>query len=573
MKYTITLVQPPLPINHRHKKVMPLGLLYLAANARREFKDDIDIDIVDAQAHNISYRTIIQKLVEKKPRLIGFTFWTAQADSVYLLSKALKLYLPDTPIVFGGVHPTTLPEEAALYSDVTILGEGEFTFLDIIRHFKDNTLSLSEIAGICYYDEEKNLKKTTPRPFIEDLDTLPFPAWDLLDIPAYNTPFHITGGQRFPVMGSRGCPYNCSYCASPFLWKRIVRWRKPENVLAEMNEIYERFGVNKIHFWDDNQLLFPEYMEKLCQLLIDNHHSFQWIGLSRSHHLLKNKHLLPLLKESGCVGIEMGIESANPRTFQVIQKEESLDKIKESAELMKQHNMYPLFTYMAFNPGETIEGYYYQSAFIEKIMEGKGWYRYFHALPFNIYLGQFATPHPGTRFWKEKESLGKILASSWSDYYHHNVNFIPYSLLNDIPLATTRKIDSLHSYALLKVMRTGQWNFLPSTGFARMVKTFRYHIFTVEFHKRCNGTQTIKEIIHELIQYLRLPEKEAFQWGAITAMVMAQMGLISSALSVESNSITPRPLSIPQAWRRTLKFLVFKYSFIFLNACYPIHTR
>lgn len=572
MRYRIILVQVPLPENHKHKKVMPLGLLYLASTARQEFGEEIDISILDAQVHDLHYRDIMQHLVESKPHLIGFSFWTAQADMVYLLSKALKRHLPQTRIIFGGVHPTTLPEEASEHCDLVIVGEGEHTFTDAIRYYKDKSLTLSEIQGIGYH-EEGTFQKTAPRPFIEDLDSIPFPAWDLLDIPAYTTPFHILGGQRFPVVGSRGCPYNCSYCVSPLMWKRKVRWRKPEKVLEELNEIYERFGVNKIHFWDDNQLLFPDYMEKLAHLLINNKYRFKWIGLTRSGHILQNRHLLPLVQESGCVGLEMGIESANPQTFQAIQKEESLDKIREAAQLMKRHDMYPLFTYMAFNPGETIEGYYYQAAFIEEIMEGKGWFRYFHALTFNIYMGQFATPHPGTRFWKEKKALGKTLASSWADFYHHNINFIPYSLLHDVPIANLEKLDSLHSYCLIKAIRAGQWDFLPSTRFARLLQTFRYHVYTVEFYRRCNGSCTVGEIIEDLKHYMRLSERVAYQWGAMTILVLSQMGLLSSALSAGGLPISVRPLTVSQPWKRRLKFSLFKYAFILLNACYPVYTR
>src|SRR3989338_6475585 len=163
-----------------------------------------------------------------------------------------------------------------------------------------------------------------------------------------------------PVIGSRGCPYNCSYCVSPLIWLREVRWRSPENVIEELKEIIKKFQIPQFHFWDDNFLLNREYVIGLCEGILKENLKIKWIGLTRASHVQKNKDLIDLLAKAGCIGLEVGIESANPETFLQIHKEENLAVIEEIAKLQKDNGMYPLFTYMAFNPGETINGYYLQ---------------------------------------------------------------------------------------------------------------------------------------------------------------------------------------------------------------------
>lgn len=570
-KQNFVFIQPPLPVNYRHKRIMPLGILYISSMIRQEFGDQVVPSLIDAQTHDYHYQEILCELKKKDPDFIGISFWTAQAPFVYRLTEAIRNHFPKAKIIYGGVHTTTVPEDAVPHCDVAIVGEGEITTCELIRAVNEGKEDLSEIHGLAYM-QEGEIFYTPSRSFIEDLDSLPFPAWDLLDIELYNTPFHITGGQRFPVMGSRGCPYNCSYCVSPLIWKRKVRWRSPENVLAELNAIYEQFGVKKIHFWDDNMMLFPDFLEKLCNLMIENDVQFEWLGLSRPMHFVKQKKYVPLMKKAGCIGMEMGIESANPKTFQKIQKEESLENIINSAMIMKEHGMYPMFTYMAFNAGETIEGYYFQAKFIESIMEGKGWYEYFHPLPFNIYLGQFSTPHPHTPFWENRAELGVHLAEGYQDYYHHNVNFLPWSLLNDVPVATQKKLTNLHQFIAQKVIRQGQWDFLERPKFEQMIYSFRYYLFVRDFYKRCQGDKSLHEIIDELQREQRLPKREAYQWGGLTVLTLAQIGLLKSGLEL-TEDIALREITVDKPLYRSLKFAAFKTGMQVLNSFYPVVAR
>ncbi|MEJ2745934.1 MAG: radical SAM protein, partial [bacterium] len=404
--------------------------------------------------------------------------------------------------------------------------------------------SASGVRG-CVWKDGERVVMNPPRGFIDDLDSMPFPAWDKLEMKLYDTPLHVVGGPRVPVIGSRGCPYNCIYCGSPFMWQRKLRWRSPANVLAEMAEIIERYGIRQFHFWDDNMMLARDYIEGLCEGILGNDLSIRWTGLTRPSHVIGNADLMPLLKRSGCIGLEIGIESANPRTFEEIGKSEDLDQITKVAELHKRHGMYPMFTYMAFNPGETIYGYWLQARFIDKILGGLPVAEHFHQTKLPLYIGQFCTPHPGTGLYREASGKGVILAKGWGDYYHHQINFIPDSLLDDVPLKLKRRLDDACHALINYLLQVALWEDFnrARTERAQREELRRFKHFADAFYDMCCGARSVREIALDLAKRLRLSESESLRFAAFLTYLLAQMGLIRSATDEESAVIKERHIA------------------------------
>ena len=191
-----------------------------------------------------------------------------------------------------------LPEEALNHADVIVCHEGEETMAELMDKVKKGK-DFHGLKGIIY-NSNGNLRINEPRPFIKDLDSIPFPDWELLEhMERYDTPMHIVGGQRMPIFGSRGCPYNCTFCSSPKIWKRRVRWRKADQVALEMKTIKEKYGIKSVHFWDDNLMMKPSFMEKLCQEIITLGLDMNWVGLTRASHIAKHSELLRLMKQAG----------------------------------------------------------------------------------------------------------------------------------------------------------------------------------------------------------------------------------------------------------------------------------
>ncbi len=560
-KLNILLIQPPLPANMRHKKVLPLSLGYIASYLQKN-SAGINVEILDALVLNMSYAGVVKEIFRKKRDVVGITFWTAQVPFVYNLAKAIRRENPDTTIIFGGVHTTCCPKEAAKFADYCVLHEGEETFCELLECIR-NKKSPHKIKGLAYIKNGEFIQ-TSPRRFIDNLDDIPFPAWDLLPLERYDTPLHVVGGRRMPIVGSRGCPYNCSFCVSPYMWKQRVRWRSPENVVCEIMELIERYGIRQFHFWDDNLLMNKEYIEGLCTRIIDNRLDIRWVGITKGSYITAHPEIMGLLKESGCIGLEIGIESADPDTFLNIRKEENLRDLEEACRLQKEHGMYPLFTYMSLNPGENITTYYLQAKFIDKILSGLPWYDFFHHLPFAVYVGQFCTPHIGTELHENAENLGMVLAEGWEEYNHHTINFVPNSLLNDVPLKTIEQLRESDYVICTEAAWGWMYELDPreESLSLQMAKRCTFLRFVSEFFSRCNGSMSLKDIAREMSENSDIGFKKSIQYSVLITIVLSQLGVIRSALFNTEIEMRLKTMYIPD-------YLQVKRKYRFLRLIAP----
>ena len=227
----------------------PLGLGYLSAYLR---KSGIEVVIFDGLRDNVDNRELLQRILQAKPDAVGLTCLTAFYTEVMELSRGLKD--AGQTVIIGGVHPTFLPRETLADSncDHIVAGEGEIALLQLARQNFDNT----GIAGV--YSAHDMITADTPvikADKIQDLDELPFPDWEQLDPREYPQAPHGAIVKHFPVapvMTTRGCPYGCTFCASPQFYDRKIRFRTPKNVVDELEYLVREFGVREIHFEDDN---------------------------------------------------------------------------------------------------------------------------------------------------------------------------------------------------------------------------------------------------------------------------------------------------------------------------------
>lgn len=541
----VLLLNPPLPHNRRLKRIFPMGLLYLASYLRKH-SPHAAVEIFNPQVMNTGFKDTLSETLAREWDVLGMGYWTNQFQFVHRLSKAIRASGHKGLIVHGGVHPTVRPADALQSADAVVLHEGEKTFAEIVASVSAGAGDMDlHIPGVVFKRDGEFA--TAPfAGFNNDLDDLPFPAWELLDLKRYQTPMHVVGGARFPVIGSRGCPYNCSFCLSPALWRRRVRWRSPENIVDELQYESQRFGVNQFHFWDDNLLLNRKHITGVAEEILKRNLKVRWVGLSRASHVVRAETIMPLLARAGLIGMEIGIESANPAAYDLTGKNQTLDDLRKACEIQKRHKMFPMYTYMSYLPGDTIRGAYEQAEFMDDLLHGLPRYKYFHHLPVDIYIGQCCTPHVGTRMIDDAASLGRPMWENEEDFHHSATCFLPHSLLEDRPVRRSERLSADHRVFCVFTASVAIADYLSYDGPIRNAFNIAaLNRLLDRFWASCDGGRTLLEVGKELHDETSsgLSLDETLRFLAAFSITLAQVGVLDSADSDPSRPMTEKTLN------------------------------
>ncbi|MFZ5366473.1 MAG: B12-binding domain-containing radical SAM protein [Patescibacteria group bacterium] len=372
----------------------PLGIGYLGAVLEKE---GFEVRIFDAPPLKWGIRKIVFEAEKFSPDFIGLSVSTADFNKAVKLGKALKKSL-SSPIIIGGSHITALPDEMKRFScfDIGVIGEGEETIVELIKALKKERMSppsprLRRVKGIVFR-EGKRVIKTSPRLYIENLDSLPFPARHLM--PALSS-YHPTPAtfKKFPVgtmITSRGCPYRCTFCFRGVFGNRW-RFRSPENVVSEMEVLISKFGAKEIRIWDDTFNADPERVKTICRLMIKRGLRFPWTCLARVDRI--DRQMLALMKRAGCWQISYGIESGNEKILATINKGITKKMVKKAIEVTYQVGIRSLGFFILGLPGET------EQTLRETIEFAK-------SLPLEAANFTIATPYPGTDLWFQAKKEG-----------------------------------------------------------------------------------------------------------------------------------------------------------------------
>lgn len=320
----------------------PLGIGYIASELEaRGYK----VKIVDANANNLSIEDICSIISEFDPNIIGISCnYSPLHNSTLSLSEMLKRKI-NVPIVIGGNHASALAEYILNQSnsiDIVIRGEGERIMPQLVK-WLENKEKIEDILGISYKKSDK-IYSNPDAPLIENLDSLPLPAYHLLPMDKYS---------RYNIITSRGCPYNCSYCASNIIFKQKVRYRSPEKVVDEIEFLYKKYGDKYFWFSDDTFTSNTAYLTKLLDEMIKRGISIKWSCVTRVN--LVSKDLLEKMKKAGCDYISYGVESGNEKILSEINKKISIIQIKEALELTKKAGIRTYTFFLVGNPNESWE--------------------------------------------------------------------------------------------------------------------------------------------------------------------------------------------------------------------------
>ena len=396
-----TLINPPAPHVELSSvlgiTVPPLGLAYLAAVLEG---DGHSVKIIDAQALGIRLPQIKHEIKKYQPDIVGVTSTTPTIREALTTIETVKEACPDAITVMGGPHVTFLPAETLRgcpQLDVVCVGEGERTMLELARAI-ERKADLNSVKGIAYRSGD-HIVETPPRPLVDDLDSLPFPARRLLPMNKYA----ILGKTSIigHIMTSRGCPFNCTFCASSLLFGKRFRGRSPKHVVDEIEQIVSEYNPASIEFSDDEFTLDRRRVEGICDEIRRRGLDILWACSSRVDTV--SRELLRKMKAAGCFLIYYGVESGCQRILNLMRKGIRIGQVIDAIRWTKEVGIETLASYILGFPGETKEDIKKTITFAKRLSTD---YAQF----------SLATPYPGTELYHSAEEKGLLLIEDWSQY-------------------------------------------------------------------------------------------------------------------------------------------------------------
>ncbi len=348
--------------------------------------------ILNDTAHPI-WGEIKENISDFAPDLIGITMLTANYRAAKIVAKVVKSLNDDVKVVVGGTHPTLDPEGTLTGGefDYAVRGEGEFTLLELA----DNR-EKEGIKGLSFKRGNRIIHNES-RPFIKDLDTLPYPCRDSF----LNDTEYLDFGQ---LITGRGCPFSCAYCASQQLWGRTVRFRSVSNVIRELEYLRTNYNPPVIHFADDTFTLNKQRAKEICQQIVNRRLDIKWVCDTRADCL--DKELVALMKKAGCIRVKIGAESGSDRILRAMCKGVTTEQIRQAVGLIKEAGL-PLTVYLMIGyPQETNEDLQQTIDFARELAA-------------DYYSLSVLAPYYGTEVWNNLEKSGKRMDKEHWEYFYH----------------------------------------------------------------------------------------------------------------------------------------------------------
>lgn len=393
MKNVVLIYPSCSPGNKPKYGLPPLGILYLATVLKEK---GINAVAIDAEILGLNIPNMVNSILKYKPDLVGISVMTPILSTALKIIKKIKETDNTIKTLIGGAHVNSTFEETFKFTndlDFIIYGEGEYTLPKLVNNL-DNEKKYAKIKGLIFKDKNGTIKKNPPREFITDLDILPFPDHDLLDVDVheYFTPY-VDKKPVSAIMTSRGCPYLCTFCDAHTVFGRKVRSRSAKNIVDEIEFLWNKYHYTHIVFKDSTFTLDRQKTVDICKEILDRNIDIQWRCNTRVDRL--DPELLRLMKKSGCKSINPGVETGSAKMLKIIKKGLTKEQIMNGFKMIHEAGIESMATFMIGNQGDTKETIMESIDFAIKLDP-----------TFAVFF--IATAYPGTELYRWGVEHGKL---------------------------------------------------------------------------------------------------------------------------------------------------------------------
>ena len=419
----IVLVNPPLTLEERYgtlakggTSLPPLGLTTLAAVIKR---NSIPVGIVDAAVLNLSYNDTVRDILKEEPNFVGITASTVSVHNAAKVARMIKETSSNMITLLGGPHLTAIPEQTmGMFPefDIGVIGEGERTIITLLEALESRE-QLNKVPGIVYREGE-TIVNTGRVEFIQDLDTLPMDAWDLLpNFPfSYKSSVHKLG--RWPttsLITSRGCPFKCRFCDNS-VFGRKVRGYSAGYLVDMIKYLQKKYGVKDVFINDDNFVMLRRRLVEFCDLIKKEKLDLTWGCYSRVDSVTEE--ILKIMKSAGCWRISYGLESGSQEILNFYRKNETLEQMERAIKWTKE-------------AGIRSKGFFMMGNLLETEQTLRKTIDFAKRLPLDDFHATFLTPLPGSEIHSIADSYGTF-DRDWKKMSMWFPVFVPHDLSQKI---------------------------------------------------------------------------------------------------------------------------------------------
>lgn len=405
----IVFIEPRSPDYHifSRYRLPRLGTLILGAILERE---GYYVKVFVEDMEDINFKDVFDA------DLVGISTITSTAPRAYALAAQVRDH--GIPVILGGAHVTYMTEEALGYADYVMRGEAENSILPFVKALETGT-GLGDVPGLsfrvgngCYHNPEAER--------CVDLDSLPFPDFSLIRTPL---------GQVRPVMTSRGCPFDCSFCVVTEMFGRRYRFRSKENIIRELRAVDPK---QVVFFYDDHFAANRKRTKELLEMMIEEDITPRWTAQVRVD-VTRDREMMELFRKSNCLYVYVGIESVNPRSLEAYNKRITVEEIEEAIEVFHEY-------------GIRVHGMFVLGCDEDTVDTVRATARFAKRNKIDTIQFMILTPLPGTRQHKEFVEQDRLLTTDWGLYDAHHVVFEPNNMTAlELQVETFKAMRSFYS--------------------------------------------------------------------------------------------------------------------------------